>query len=89
MAGQVSSVISVFLETNRFSRGPKYTPSQHVELSPATNNTKHIVQAAIQGVKEAYREGIEFKKAGVMLLDLVYADLVPQSLFDHHDPKDD
>ncbi len=88
-ANLVSSAISVFIETNRFSNGPQYTPSQSVELSPATNNTKHIVRAAIQGLKEAYREGFKFKKAGVMLLDLVDADHVPQSLFDHHDPKDD
>ncbi|MGY9000491.1 MAG: hypothetical protein ACKVIK_11265 [Rhodospirillales bacterium] len=33
---QVSSVINVFLETNRFSVGSQYTPSQSVELSPAT-----------------------------------------------------
>lgn len=88
-ANLVSSAISVFMETNRFSNAPQYAPSQAVELSPATNNTKHIVRAAIQGVKEAYREGFKFKKAGVMLLDLVDADHAPQSLFDSHDPKDD
>ena len=88
-ANLVSSAISVFMETNRFSNEPQYAPSQSVELSPATNNTKHIVRAAIQGVKEAYREGCKFKRAGVMLLDLVDADSAPQSLFDHHDPKDD
>jgi len=37
---------------------------------------------AIQGVKEAYREGFKFKKAGVVLLDLVDANQAPQSLFD-------
>jgi DNA polymerase V len=88
-ANLVSSAISVFMETSRFSNEPQYAPSQSVELSPATNNTKHIVRAAIQGVKEAYREGFKFKKAGVMLLDLVDADHAPRSLFDSHDPKDD
>ena len=88
-ANLVSSAISVFIETNRFSNGPQYAPSQAVELSPATNNTKHIVRAALQGLKEIYRKGFKFKKAGVMLLDLVDADHAPQSLFDQHDPKDD
>jgi DNA polymerase V len=87
-ANLVSSAVSVFMETNRFSNELQYAPSQSVELSPATNNTKHIVRAAIQGVKEAYREGFKFKKAGVMLLDLVDADHAPQSLFDSHDPRD-
>jgi|ETNmetMinimDraft_26_1059896.scaffolds.fasta_scaffold21436_2 DNA polymerase V len=88
-ANLVSSAASVFIETNRFSSGPQHTPSRSVELSPATNNTKHIVRAAIQGLKEIHREGFKYKKAGVMLLDLVDVDHAPQSLFDHHDPKDD
>ena len=88
-ANLVSSTVSVFLETNRFSNGPQYTPSRSVELSPVTNNTKHIVRAAVQSLTEIYREGLKYKKAGVMLLDLVDADHAPQSLFDHTDPKDD
>ncbi len=88
-ANLVSSTASVFLETNRFSNGPQYTPSRAVELSPVTNNTKHIVRSAVRGLTEIYREGLEYKKAGVMLLDLVEADHAPQSLFDHPDPKDD
>ena len=88
-ANLVSSAVSVFIETNRFSNEPQYAPSRSIELSPATNNTKHIVRAAIRGVKEAYREGFKFKKAGVMLLDLAGAADAPQSLFDSHDPKDD
>jgi DNA polymerase V len=88
-ANLVSSAISVFIETNRFSNEPQYAPSQAIDLSPATNNTKHIVRAAIQGVKEAYREGFKFKKAGVMLFDLVDTDHAPRSLFDSHDQKDD
>ena len=88
-ANLVSSAISVFIETNRFSKGPQYAPSMAVELSPATNNTKYIVGAAIQGLKKVYREGFKFKKAGVMLLSLANADHAPKSLFDYHDPKDD
>ena len=88
-ANLVSSAVSVFIETNRFSKEPQYAPSQSVALLPASNNTKHIVRAAIQGVKEAYRDGFKFKRAGVMLLDLVDADSAARSLFDHHDPKDD
>ncbi len=88
-ANLVSSTVSVFIETNRFSKGPQYAPSRAVELSPATNNTKHIVGAAIQGLKDIHKDGFEYKKAGVMLLDLVDADHAPLSLFDDPDPKDD
>ena len=85
----VSSTVSVFIETNRFTRGPQYSPTQAMDLSPASNNTKHIVRAAVQGLKEIHREEFKYKKAGVMLLDLVDADHALPSLFDHLDPKDD
>ncbi|MBT4701415.1 MAG: Y-family DNA polymerase [Rhodospirillaceae bacterium] len=85
----VSSTVSVFIETNRFSNEPQYSPTRSVDLSPATNNTKHIVHAAVQGLKGIHRDGFEYKKAGVMLLDLVDADHSPLSLFDQLDPKDD
>ena len=88
-ADLVSSTVSVFIETNRFSSGPHYSPTRSVDLSPATNNTKHIVRAAVQGLKEIHQDGFKCKKAGVMLLDLVDADHAPPSLFDHLDPKDD
>ncbi len=88
-AGLVSSAVSVFIETNRFSNDPQYAPSQSMELSPATNNTKHIVGAAIKGLKKIYMEDFEYKKAGVMLLDLNDAKYAPQTLFDKPDPKAD
>jgi DNA polymerase V len=88
-ANLVSSTVSVFIDTNRFSNGPQYSPTRSVDLSPATNNTKHIVRAAVQGLKEIHRDGFQYKKAGVMLLDLVDADHAPLSLFDNLDPKDD
>lgn len=88
-ANLVSSAVNVFMETNRFSNGPQYAPSHSVELSPATNNAKHIVKAAIRGMKDIYRDGVEIKKAGVMLLGLVNANDAPRSLFDQINPKDD
>ncbi len=88
-ASLVSSTVAVFIETNRFSSESQYAPTRSVDLSPATNNTKHIIRAAVQGLKEIHRDGLKYKKAGVMLLDLVDADHAPVSLFDQLDPKDD
>ena len=85
----VSSAVSVFIETNRFAHGPCYAPSRSEALSPATHNTKHIVRAALKALEGIYREGLAYKRAGVMLLDLVETDQAPQSLFDRPDPKDD
>ena len=47
------------------------------------------MRAALKALEGIYREGLPYKRAGVMLLDLVEADQAPQSLFDQPDPKDD
>ena len=86
-ADRVSSAVRVFFETNRFSNDPCYAPSRSEALSPATH--KHIVRAALKALEGIYREGLAYKRAGVMLLDLVEAGQAPQSLFDRPDPKDD
>ena len=57
--------------------------------SPATNNTKHVVRAALAALKHIYREGLAYKRGGMMLLDLVEAGQAQVSLFDTQDPRDD
>ena len=74
-ANLVSTSVSVFIETNRFGKSPHHAPSRSEALSPATNNTKHVVRAALAALKHIYREGLAYKRAGVMLLDLVEAGL--------------
>ena len=79
----------MFIETNRFGKSPHHAPSCSETLSPATNNTKHVVRAALAALKHIYREGLAYKRAGVMLLDLVEAGQAQVSLFDTQDPRDD
>ena len=88
-ANLVSTSVSVFLETNRFGKSPHHAPSRSEALSPATNNTRHVVRAALAALKHIYREGLAYKRAGVMLLDLVEAGQAQVSLFDTQDPRDD
>ena len=88
-ANLVASSTSVFIETNRFGKSPHHAPSRSETLSPATNNTKHVVRAALAVLKHIYREGLAYKRAGVMLLDLVEAGQAQVSLFDTRDPMDD
>ena len=88
-ANLIASSVSVFIETNRFGKGPHHAPSHSEALSPASNNTKHVVRAALTALKHIYREGLAYKRAGVMLLDLVETGQAQVSLFDTYDPKDD
>ena len=87
-ANRLSSSVHVFIETSRFRKDPPYAPSQLEALSPPTHNTRHIVRAAIKCLKEIYREGLAYKRAGVMLLDLVDARQEQPSLFEKPNPKD-
>ena len=72
-ANLVSTSVSVFIVTNRSGKSPHHAPSRSEALSPATNNTRHIVRAALAALKHIYRKGLAYKRAGVMLLDLVEA----------------
>ena len=47
------------------------------------------MRAALAALKYIYREGLAYKRAGVMLLDLVGAGQAQVTLFDKHDPRDD
>ena len=88
-ANLVSTSVSVFIETNRFGKSPHHAPSRSEALSPATNNTRHAVRVALAVLKHIYREGLAYKRAGVMLLDLVEAGQAQVSLFDTQEPRDD
>ena len=88
-ANLVSTSVSVFIETNRFGKSPHHAPARLESLSPPTNNTRHVVRAAPAALKHTYREGLAYKRAGVMLLDLVEVGQAPISLFDRHEPRDD
>ena len=50
---------------------------------------QNFVPPALAALKHIYREGLAYKRAGVMLLDLVEAGRAPISLFHTQDPRDD
>ena len=87
-AGLVASSVNVFIETNRFGKSPHHAPSHQEALSPATNDTRHVVRTALASLKHIYREDLAYKRGGVTLLGLADADQVQVTLFDKHDPRD-
>ncbi len=78
--------VVAFIETNPFrEQDPQYQASQGVSLPVATADTAKLVAAAQRALSAIWREGFGYKKAGVMLLDLVKADTVGSGLFDRCD----
>lgn len=68
--GSVARQILVFIQTSPFSDGPQYAKSATVRLPRPTADTMALVKAALQGLRGAYRDGFDYAKAGVMLLDI-------------------
>ena len=66
----VTSTLNVFIQTSPFRTDePQYSRSVVINLPGATSCTVEIVQAALQGLRAIYRQGYNFARAGVMLLD--------------------
>jgi len=78
--------ITVFVQTNPFRpQDAQYAREQTVQLPVASADTGTITKAAMRGLDAIWRDGFHYKKAGVMLLDLVRAERVQGGLFDRPD----
>lgn len=82
---QHSCVLSlmVFIHTNNFREDmPQYFQNSVVKFPVATSNTQEIVHYALTALRQIYKKGYWFKKAGVILMDIVPDGAVQQDLFD-------
>lgn len=68
-----AGALTVFLNTNRFGKGEQYYGSSTTELAVPTDSTPELLFYALRGLEEAFREGFQYKKAGIMLNELVPA----------------
>lgn len=73
----------VFIDTNPFREDlPQYSQHIVIKLPVATNSTKEMLHYALDGLKNIYRPEFQYKKAGVMLMDICAETAVQGSLFD-------
>ena len=69
--GLVAESMSVFVLTNFFNkRERQYSNSIRLKLPYPTNNSIQIVKTAVEGIKNIYRKGYKYKKAGIILHEL-------------------
>ncbi len=68
--GQCAQMIQVSIRTNPFRPDPQYGRSVSVALHHPTDDTRRLLAAALQGLREIYREGFHYAKAGVILSEL-------------------
>ena len=79
--GMAASVVTVFINTNRFGGGPQYSNAATLELASPTDATNELLEWALGALERIYRPGFLYKKAGVMLTHLVPADGLTMRLY--------
>lgn len=80
--GLAANAVLVFVHTNPFKPTERqYSASQVVTLPVASADTGKLVAAALRGLRVIWRRGYAYKKAGIVLLDLIPAGNVQGDLF--------
>lgn len=79
----VASIVGVFLNTNYFREDlPQYWQFKELSLPTPTNSTTTIVKAAHGVLNEIYKEGYQYKKAGVIVMGIAPTSPIQLNLFD-------
>ena len=76
-----TSLVSIFIATNRFSSTPSYADSFLITLPEATNVTPVLMKAALRGYEHLFKVGYLYSKAGVTFLNLQDEKHIQPSLF--------
>ena len=80
--GSLVSVVLAFIRTNIFSASqPQYCRQAATHLQDPTNDTIAITKAAISALHKIFKPGFAYKKAGVVMMELVPAESKQLQLF--------
>jgi DNA polymerase V len=87
--GLAAQTLMVFAHSNPFrEQDTQYSASRVVPLVMPTQDTRKLTAAALAGLADLFVPGILYKKAGVMLSDLVDQDIQQEDLFAVSDSDD-
>jgi DNA polymerase V len=76
-------ILSVYMRTNKFNdQSPFVHRQQHYVFPVATDNTAIMIKAAMTLVENMWQEGLQYKKAGVMLDGIVPSGTIQYNLFE-------
>lgn len=80
--------VYVFLQTNTHREQDKQLhASVKIHLPVPCNSSNQLIKAALEGLDIIFKPGYRFKKAGVMVMDLVPEQTVQLNLFESVDKK--
>ena len=79
----VVAMVYVFIQTNPFKKKDRqYNSGRLIPLTNPTDDTRILIRAALAGLRSIYKPGFSYKKAGVLLDDLLPFNQPQKSLFD-------
>ena len=79
----VASIVGVFLNTNYFRDDlPQYWQFKEVSMPTATNSTTTVVKSAHGVLDDIFKEGYQYKKAGVIVMGIAPTSPIQLNLFD-------
>ncbi len=77
--------IMVFIQTNPFKNTPQYYNSSTMKFLTGTSVTNKLIKRAFQCLDSIYKDGFEYKKAGVVFMGIHKRTLCQMDLFGTHD----
>lgn len=81
-----AGLVTIFIHTNPFATNQAQYYNQTVmQLAVPTNDSTEIINMALRGLKSIFAEGYRFKKAGVIVSEIVPERPLQGDLFDTRD----
>ncbi len=80
--------IMIFVHSNGFRKDlPQYRKNILVKTEYPTHSSNDLIRYAVLGLRTIFKEGYQYKKAGVIVLDLTPENEKQLSLFSSENPK--
>ncbi len=78
----------IFLHTNEHRKDmPQYSRNIVLNLPYPTNSSIELAKFAIKGLEKIFKPGYYYKKAGIIVMDIIPADQRQAMLFENSDPR--
>ena len=84
----VCNAIHIFLRTNSHRKNQiQYNRSIVLKLPFATNSSIELAKFAQHGLQQIFKKGYQYKRAGVVVMDIVPENTTQLSIFENSNPK--
>ncbi|MGD8779145.1 MAG: Y-family DNA polymerase [Ignavibacteria bacterium] len=81
----ITKTLLVYLRSHNIEEHNYYSNWAKMKLPKATDDTLELIHYAKEGMKRIFKDGLKYKKAGVILTELIPMDEAPKEMFDNDD----